>query len=168
MFESHRVAPPFCCDCEHAMLATGNDWTWAECALTEVQHPVTGAVRHFYCMTERITGRCGVTGKNFEARIETAHHEARPLTTPRGYGPTRERTESRTMARQKQPTRPLFDVHHEFVPSLDAMLNEALMLMQAVEFATRMEGLPDEVKKILTERVAAFRATLSADESAPA
>lgn len=70
------------------------------------------------------------------------------------------------MARQKEPTRPLFGVKPEFIASLDAMLNEALMLIQAVEFAVRNDQMPEPIREILNERVKAFRSTLmlEADE----
>ena len=62
------VALRICRDCRHAMLATGDDWKFAQCALTESTDIVTGAVNNEYCRTERTFGGCGIAGKNFEPR----------------------------------------------------------------------------------------------------
>lgn len=64
------------------------------------------------------------------------------------------------MARKKEKARPLFSVKHEFADSLEAVCNEAIMLLQAVEMALRAGKIQDAVADALKERAAAFRATL--------
>lgn len=62
-------AQRFCRDCRHAMLAVGNDWYWARCALAESLSMVTGEVEHGICRNERndLTA-CGPEGRWFQPR----------------------------------------------------------------------------------------------------
>lgn len=67
------------------------------------------------------------------------------------------------MARKEKVTKPIFEVKHDFVDSLDALLHEALNFYQAVQTAIELGQVSDKVKPILQERVDAFRKKLSAD-----
>lgn len=70
------------------------------------------------------------------------------------------------MARQKETPRPLFTLKHDFYTSLDNVLQEALNLLQAVDFFNRVGDSGPEVvvaKKMLKERADIFRKTLSAE-----
>ena len=68
----------FCKDCKHIRLAKTPDPAMhlAECALTEIEHPVTGIKRGKNCFDERITelreNSCGKEGRNFEPRLAVA------------------------------------------------------------------------------------------------
>ena len=67
------------------------------------------------------------------------------------------------MARKKEPAPPLFSVRHQFQNSLEAVCNESIMLVQAVEMALRGRAVQAGAAEILKERVAAFRATLMSE-----
>lgn len=65
------------------------------------------------------------------------------------------------MAVKKEPTKPLDAVRHDFVRSLEAVVNEAIMFLTAVETVIHHDtNLKPHVKKTLEDRAAAFRKTL--------
>lgn len=64
------------------------------------------------------------------------------------------------MARKKEPLKPLLSLKHDFYASLDATIQHSIMLITAVEFALKQEGLPPSVKAELTKTVAVFRASV--------
>jgi hypothetical protein len=68
------------------------------------------------------------------------------------------------MARQKETPKPLFAVKHDFYASLDRMAHEAIMMVQTAEQLLDLDQVKEPGKKILKERVEAFRAALTADD----
>lgn len=68
------------------------------------------------------------------------------------------------MARNKPTPKPLFDLKHDFVASLENVSHEAIMLLQAVDMVVRNGKLPTEISDILKERSKAMRAALTSDE----
>ena len=69
------------------------------------------------------------------------------------------------MARKKEEVKPLLALKRDFVASLDNAINEAMLLLQTVEFALRYGGdqLYPDAKKQLAERAKAFRAAISTE-----
>ncbi len=64
----------------------------------------------------------------------------------------------------KKPIRPLFDVKHDFVDSLDAFIQQAINLQLAVKTALDLNQVAEPCAKQLRERIAAFEtATLSSN-----
>lgn len=68
------------------------------------------------------------------------------------------------MARNKEPPKPLFALKHDFYASLDNTLQQAIMLMQAVDQALRLKQVGEIATPILKERLDAFRRSLMSDE----
>lgn len=66
------------------------------------------------------------------------------------------------MARKKDPAKPLLSLKHDFYDSVNNTIQEAIMLLQAVDFVLKYGGdrLPPEGKKELETRAAAFRAAV--------
>lgn len=60
------------------------------------------------------------------------------------------------MAKSKEQVRPIFEVKHEFVASMDRFVHEAGMLRDAVRQLLQMGKFPDSVRGILEERLKAF------------
>lgn len=70
------------------------------------------------------------------------------------------------MARKKEELKPLFSLKHDFCASLDHVLQEAIMLMQAVDQAVDLSGdkMNTVIRDALTLRSAAMRKALMSDE----
>lgn len=68
------------------------------------------------------------------------------------------------MARKKEPPKPMFDLRHDFVASLENLYQQALMLMQTVDMVVKHETTPEPIKKILREQSAALRAALMSED----
>lgn len=67
------------------------------------------------------------------------------------------------MAR-KEPPKPMFDLRHDFVASLENLCQQSLMMLQAVEAVVKDDKLNPAVRSVLQERVAALRAALTMEE----
>jgi hypothetical protein len=66
-----------------------------------------------------------------------------------------------TMAKKKEPPKPLFAVKHDFVAALESVCNEAGMLLNALETVLKHDGnLKPGVRDLLAERCKALRAAL--------
>jgi hypothetical protein len=62
---------------------------------------------------------------------------------------------------KKKDIKPLFAVKHDFVDSLDNMLNEAMFLIQQVDSALKLGAVTNEgVANMLRDRLTSFRAAL--------
>lgn len=68
------------------------------------------------------------------------------------------------MARRKEEPRPLLAFKHDFYASLDNMLHEATMLIQATEMVIRTEAVKGPAADALKERIAAFRKSIFTEE----
>ncbi len=68
------------------------------------------------------------------------------------------------MARKKEQAKPLFDLKHDFVDSLENVCQQSIMLLQAVDTVLRNGNLPIGVKEILAERSNAMRSALMKEE----
>lgn len=69
------------------------------------------------------------------------------------------------MARKKETPKPMFDLRHDFVASLENLCQECIMMLQAVDGAIEHGKLADPVKSILEERYKALRAALVNEEN---
>jgi hypothetical protein len=68
------------------------------------------------------------------------------------------------MARKKESPKPLFDLRHPFIASLENVCNEAVLMLGAVETLLKHDdNLQDGVRDILRARVAALRASLMSE-----
>lgn len=67
------------------------------------------------------------------------------------------------MARKKDPPKPLLASKFDFVTSLDNVIQESIMFLQAVEMVTDRGMAEGPVADILKERSAAFRAAIFTD-----
>lgn len=64
------------------------------------------------------------------------------------------------MARKKEPAKPLFAVKHDFVNSLDTLLQEAVNLAGVLDMVLQHGSLPPNIKEIVAVRVTRFKAAL--------
>ncbi len=65
--------------------------------------------------------------------------------------------------KSKKTAKPMFSVKRDFVDSLDAMLQEAVMFLQVVDIVLQTGG-DFKGSDALRERAAMFRKTLSSDD----
>ena len=67
---------------------------------------------------------------------------------------------------KKQPPKPIFPLKHDFYQSLDHLLQQAIMLHQAVDQAIDLGTIKEgPVRELLKQRSLAMRAAMSSDES---
>lgn len=65
------------------------------------------------------------------------------------------------MARKKTPPKPMFDLRHDFVESLENVCQQGIMLLQTVDLLLKHDlKIPDSIKEVLKERHDAFRSAL--------
>ncbi len=69
------------------------------------------------------------------------------------------------MAKKQEQPKPLFPLKHDFIKSLDTYIHQAGMLSDAVCTLIQMDQIPDKVKDIIKERLAAFDAAAGYDEN---
>jgi len=67
------------------------------------------------------------------------------------------------MARKKEEPKPLFSLKHDFYESLDAVTQQGIMLIQAIEHALDLGQVNERVAPIIRERLDAFRKALLTD-----
>ncbi len=66
------------------------------------------------------------------------------------------------MAHKKEPPKPIFQLKHDFYVSLDHLLHEIIMFVQATEQAIKLGAVKDgPAKEILQERLDAVRQAMS-------
>lgn len=61
------------------------------------------------------------------------------------------------MAKKTKTIRPFFTLRWEVNDTLEALSNEILMLLQAMETAVQLGGMNDAGKKIINERIVALK-----------
>jgi hypothetical protein len=69
------------------------------------------------------------------------------------------------MPRKKEPPKPMFDLRHDFVASLENVCQKALMLLQSVETVIEHGNLTPGIKGILVERCQEMRDALISKEN---
>jgi hypothetical protein len=69
------------------------------------------------------------------------------------------------MARKKEAPKPLFELRHDFVASLENVCQQSMMLLQAVDAVLQHDSnLKPGVRDILKERSDAMRAALMSED----
>jgi hypothetical protein len=64
------------------------------------------------------------------------------------------------MARKKDPPKPLLSMKHDFYASLDNVIQEATMLISALDTVISHGNLSPRINDVLIERVAALRGAI--------
>lgn len=68
------------------------------------------------------------------------------------------------MAKKSKTIRPFFALRWEMADTMEALTNELLMLIQAIETAIQLGDMNDAAKKLLSERVEALKKICIAEE----
>lgn len=66
--------------------------------------------------------------------------------------------------KRKGPVKPIFDLKHDFMDSLEAVLHQAMMLQSSVQSAIDLDQVTPAIKELLQERVNALDTVLLSRE----
>ena len=69
------------------------------------------------------------------------------------------------MAKKPKTIRPFFTLRWEMGDTMEALSNELMMLMRAIDTAIGLGGMNDASKKILAERLAALKKICLSEEA---